>query len=44
MNDFKTYLKTDMTEAEMKDKFAAKEYVRIMAEAHESRVGVNNFT
>merc|ERR1719310_2199592 len=39
MTDFKTDLKTDMTEAEMEEKFAAKEYVRIMAEAQESRAG-----
>merc|ERR1719375_844052 len=37
MNDFKTDLKADMTEAEMEEKFAAKEYVRIMAEASASR-------
>jgi len=39
MNDFKTDLKADMTEAEMEEKFAAKEYVRIMAEASASRAG-----
>jgi len=39
INDFKTDLKTDMTEAEMEEKFAAKEYVRIMKEAQESRAG-----
>merc|ERR1719313_3088610 len=39
MNDFKTDLKTDMTEAEMEEKFAAKEYVRIMTESKESRAG-----
>jgi hypothetical protein len=39
MNDFKTDLKTDMTEAEMEEKFAAKEYVRIMSEAQASRAG-----
>merc|ERR1719440_1185259 len=37
MNDFKTDLKTDMTESETEEKFAAKEYVRIMTDAQESR-------
>merc|ERR1719453_1155387 len=37
MNDFKTDLKSDMTEAETEEKFAAKDYVRIMTEAQESR-------
>merc|ERR1719235_1804225 len=37
MNEFKTDLKTDMTEAETSEKFQAKDYVRIMEEAHESR-------
>jgi len=39
MNDFKTDLKTDMTESETEEKFAAKEYVRIMADAQKSRAG-----
>merc|ERR1719159_2381713 len=39
MNDFKSDLKSDMTEAEMEEKFAAKEYVRIMKEAQDSRAG-----
>merc|ERR1719379_2211137 len=37
MNDFKTDLKTDMTEAETEEKFNAKEYVRIMTDAQETR-------
>jgi hypothetical protein len=37
MNDFKTDLKTDMTEAETEEKFDAKEYVRIMSDAQASR-------
>merc|ERR1719272_659739 len=37
MNDFKTDLKTDMTEAETEEKFMSKEYVRIMSDAHETR-------
>merc|ERR1719281_314363 len=37
MNDFKTDLKTDMTESETEEKFAAKEYVRIMSEAQATR-------
>merc|ERR1719235_80534 len=37
MNDFKTDLKSDMTEAETEEKFAAKDYVRVMTEAKESR-------
>merc|ERR1719399_2737938 len=39
VNDFKTDLKTDMTESETEEKFAAKEYVRIMTEAQETRAG-----
>merc|ERR1719399_1139718 len=37
MNDFKTELKTDMTESETEEKFAAKEYVRVMTDAQETR-------
>merc|ERR1719321_249761 len=37
MTDFKTDLKTDMTEAETEEKFNAKEYVRIMTDAQETR-------
>jgi len=37
MNDFITDLKTDMTESETSEKFQAKEYVRIMEDAHASR-------
>jgi hypothetical protein len=37
MTDFKTDLKTDMTESETSEKFQAKDYVRIMEEAHASR-------
>merc|ERR1719359_580968 len=37
MNDFKTDLKMEMTEAETSEKFNAKEYVRIMTEAQETR-------
>merc|ERR1719171_3397219 len=37
MNDFKTDLKTDMTESETEEKFAAKEYVRIMTDAQATR-------
>jgi len=37
MNDFKTDLKTDMTESETSEKFQAKEYVRVMADAHATR-------
>lgn len=37
MNDFKTDLKLDMTESETEEKFAAKEYVRIMTDAQETR-------
>jgi len=37
MNDFKTDLKTDMVEAETEEKNAAKDYVRIMGDAQESR-------
>jgi len=37
MNDFVTDLKTDMTESETSEKFQAKEYVRIMEDAHATR-------
>merc|ERR1719453_2568305 len=37
MNDFKTDLKTDMTESETEEKFAAKDYVRIMSDAQATR-------
>merc|ERR1719321_1776410 len=37
MTDFKTDLKTDMTEAETSEKHQAKDYVRIMEDAHASR-------
>ena len=37
MNDFKVELKTDMTESETSEKFMAKDYVRIMTDAQESR-------
>merc|ERR1719335_320434 len=37
MTEFKTDLKTDMTESETSEKFLAKDYVRIMEEAHASR-------
>jgi hypothetical protein len=37
MNEFVTDLKMEMTEAETSEKFDAKEYVRIMTEAQESR-------
>jgi len=37
MNDFKTDLKMDMTESETEEKFMAKEYVRIMNDAQETR-------
>jgi len=37
MNDFKTDVKMEMTEAETSEKFNAKEYVRIMTEAQETR-------
>lgn len=37
MNDFLNDLKTDMTESETEEKFAAKEYVRIMTDSQESR-------
>merc|ERR1719399_1992821 len=37
MNDFMTDLKTDMTESETEEKFAAKEYVRIMTDAQATR-------
>merc|ERR1719214_197696 len=37
MNEFKSDLKVEMTEAETSEKFNAKEYVRIMTEAQETR-------
>merc|ERR1719515_485375 len=37
MNEFVTDLKMEMTEAETSEKFNAKEYVRIMTEAQETR-------
>merc|ERR1719214_232973 len=37
MNEFKTDLKTDMTESETEEKFAAKDYVRIMSDAQTTR-------
>jgi hypothetical protein len=37
MNEFKTDLKVEMTEAETSEKFNAKEYVRIMTDAQETR-------
>merc|ERR1719281_492822 len=37
MNEFKTDLKTDMTEAETSEKMQAKDYVRIMEDAHATR-------
>merc|ERR1719486_1541578 len=37
MNDFKTDLKTDMTESETSEKFMAKDYVRVMEDAQASR-------
>merc|ERR1719420_1454224 len=37
MDDFKTDLKVEMTESETEEKFAAKEYVRIMTDAQETR-------
>merc|ERR1719281_2117871 len=37
MTEFKNDLKMEMTEAETSEKFNAKEYVRIMQEAQESR-------
>jgi hypothetical protein len=37
MNQFKTDLKTDMTESETEEKFMAKDYVRIMDDAHATR-------
>jgi hypothetical protein len=39
MNDFVTDLKTDMTESETEEKYAAKEYTRIMTDAKETRAG-----
>merc|ERR1719316_1598779 len=39
MNEFKNDLKMEMTEAETSEKFNAKEYVRIMTEAQETRAG-----
>jgi len=37
MNEFKTDLKTDMTESETSEKFMAKDYVRVMSDAQASR-------
>merc|ERR1719235_2577704 len=37
MNDFKTDLKMDMTESETEEKFMAKEHVRVMTDAQETR-------
>jgi len=37
LNDFKTDLKTDMTESETSEKFMAKDYVRIMQDAQATR-------
>lgn len=37
MHKFQTDLKTDMTEAETEEKFSAKDYVRMMTDAQESR-------
>merc|ERR1719263_410051 len=37
MNELKTDLKVEMTEAETSEKFNAKEYVRIMTDAQETR-------
>merc|ERR1719393_686103 len=37
LEEFKTDLKTDMTEAETSEKFMAKDYVRIMTDAKASR-------
>merc|ERR1719506_1914386 len=37
MNEFKSDLKMEMTESETSEKFNAKEYVRIMTEAQETR-------
>jgi hypothetical protein len=39
MNEFVTDIKLDMTEAETEEKFNAKDYVRIMTEAQETRTG-----
>jgi len=39
MTEFKNDLKMEMTEAETSEKFNAKEYVRIMTEAQETRAG-----
>jgi len=39
MNEFKTDLKMEMTESETSEKFNAKEYVRIMTDAQETRAG-----
>merc|ERR1719310_1672697 len=38
MTDFKTDLKTDMVEAETEEKFAAKDYVRIMSDSDATRM------
>jgi len=37
MNEFKTDLKTDMTESETSEKMQAKDYVRMMGDAHATR-------
>jgi len=37
INEFKTDLKTDMTESETSEKFQAKDYVRVMEDAHATR-------
>merc|ERR1719160_847157 len=37
MTQFKTDLKLDMTESETEEKFMAKEYVRVMDDAHATR-------
>merc|ERR1719387_1921889 len=37
MTDFQTDLKTDMTESETEEKFMAKEYVRVMTDAQDTR-------
>jgi len=39
MTEFKNDLKMEMTEAETSEKFNAKEYVRLMTEAQETRAG-----
>merc|ERR1719261_594561 len=37
MNEFKTEMKTDMTESETSEKFMAKDYVRVMSDAQATR-------